>query len=106
MTEEQKQECLRLYHAGVMIKNIHTMVGVTDAQAKRYIYKVEKLRKRNMSHSTAILATIKRLRWQGNKGKDIEAIIGMSRNQIQYLMDQVGTNYREIDNSNQKYCKK
>lgn len=102
MTEEQKQECLRLYHAGVRVGSIHTLVGVTDAQAKRYIYKVEKLRKRNMSHSTAILATIKRLRWQGNKGKEIEAITGMSKNQIRYLMTEVGTNYRDIDKSRGK----
>lgn len=97
MTEQQKAEALRLYHAGVRVESIHKLIGATDGQVKRYIYKIMKLSTRNMKHSTGVLNQIRNLRMKGHKGKDIEAIIGMSKNQIRYLMDQVGTSYKIMD---------
>lgn len=106
MTEEQRQEALRLYHAGVRVASIHKFIGATDGQVKRYIYKVMKLSGRNMKHSTGILNEIKRLRSQGKRGKDIETAIGMKRSQINYLFRVTGMSYRELDNSKNKKLEK
>lgn len=106
MTEEQRQEALRLYHAGVRVASIHKLIGATDGQVKRYIYKVMKLSGRNMKHSTGILNDIKRLRSQGKRGKEIEMLTGMSKAQIRYLFEQTGTGYRKMDNSNKRKLEK
>ena len=102
MTEDQKSEILKLYHAGVRVASIGRFVGVTDAQVNRYLYKGLKLAKRNMKHSTGGLNQIKQLRSQGKRGKDIETAIGMKRSQINYLFRMTGLSYRELDSKNQK----
>lgn len=103
MNEQQKAEALRFYHAGVRVESIHKLLGgVTDGQVKRYIYKIMKLSSRNMKHTTGVISEIRRLRKEGKLGKEIELITGLTRSQIRYLFEQVGTSYKKIDYSNQK----
>lgn len=106
MNEEQKLEIQMLYHAGVRVESIHKLIGATDGQVKRYIYKIMKLSTRNMKHSTGVLNQIIKLRLQGKRGREIEMITGMKRSQIRYLFEQTGTGYRQMDNSNQRKLEK
>lgn len=102
MTEEQKKEALDLYRHGVRVNSIHKLIGATDGQVKRYFYKVMKIAKRNMKHSTGVLNQIKQLRSQGKRGKEIEQEVGMTNSQIRYLFHMTGTGYRKMDSSNKR----
>jgi hypothetical protein len=97
MTEEQKQECLRLYKAGVRVATIHKLIGATDGSVKRYIYKTLELSSRNIKHRISTFEKIKALRIEGKKGCEIQATLGLEKNQIAYIMRKMGASFKLID---------
>lgn len=97
MTTEQQQEITRLYNSGIRVKSIGTITGIDDNLVKRYIYRVMKLPRRNMKHNMGNLQRMKELRLQGKSGKEIQAIIGMNRDQMRYLLDLSGEGFRKWD---------
>lgn len=102
MTEDQKKEALDLYRHGVRVNSIHKLIGATDGQVKRYLYKILKVPCRNIKHSTKVLSEIKKLRSQGKRGKQIEQEVGMTNAQIRYLFHMTGTGYRKMDRNRGK----
>ena len=97
MTDQQKQEALRLYKAGVTVKNIPQLVGSTTGAVERYLYKTLQLRARNHKYKVSDLNVIKRLRMQGKKEREILDITGMKRNQLRYLLRSNGVCFRVFD---------
>lgn len=97
MTDQQKQEALRLYKAGVAVKNIPQLVGSTTGAVERYLYKTLQLRARNHKYKVSDLNVIKRLRMQGKKEREILDITGMKRNQLRYLLRSNGVGFRVFD---------
>lgn len=98
MTDQQKQEALRLYKSGVTVKNIHLLIGSTKGAVERFIYKTMQLRSINHSHSVTDLNLIKRLRIQGKKEREILDLTGLKRSQLRHLLHSNGVGLRDFDN--------
>ena len=96
MNEEQKKETIRLYHIGVQLSSIAKFVGVPIGSVHRLIYKKMQLRKRNTSHSMATFSKIKELYNQGKNSKVIGETLGLSKNQIRYVMNLHGMGFRDL----------
>lgn len=97
MTDQQKQEALRLYKAGVTVKNIPNLIGSTTGSVERYLYKTLQVRARNHSHLVSDLNLIKRLRLQGKKEREILHVTGLKRSQLRYLLHSNGVGLRDFD---------
>lgn len=97
MTDQQKQEALRLYKSGVTVKNIPHLIGSTNGAVQRYLYKTLQVRARNHKYKVSDLSVIKRLRMQGKKESEILDITGMKRNQLRYLLRSYGVGFRVFD---------
>ena len=97
MTDQQKQEALRLYKSGVTVKNIPQLIGSTDGSVQRYLYKTLQVRTRNQKYKVSDINVIKRLRMQGKKEREILDITGMKRNQLRYLLRSNGVGFRVFD---------
>lgn len=97
MTDQQKQEAIRLYKSGVTVNNIPRLIGSTKGAVERFIYKTLQLRARNHSHSVSDLNLIKRLRLQGKKEREILDLTGLKRSQLRYLLHSNGVGLRDFD---------
>lgn len=97
MTDQQKQEALRLYKAGVTVKNIPQLVGSTIGAVERYLYKTLGVRSRNRIHTLVDFDTIKRLRLMRMNEKEIMNITGIDRMQLRYILRRNGSSLRQID---------
>lgn len=97
MTDQQKQEALRLYKAGVKLKNIIKLTGLTFNQIDNFIYKNLKLRSRNHKYKVSDLNLIKSLRLQGKKEREILDLTGLKRSQLRYLLHSNGVGLRDFD---------
>lgn len=100
MTEEQKAEVIRLYKLRIRVASISKLIGdVTDGSVKRYIYKTLGIATRNTKHRINTFDKIKKLRLSGKSVREIESIVKLNKNQINYLLRKAGTSFKEIDKS-------
>jgi hypothetical protein len=102
MTEDQKKEALDLYKHGVRVKAIHQLIGSSDNEVKRYLYKVEGMALRNTKHRINTLDKIRRARLQGMQMQEIVDTLHLTKNQVNYLLRKAGTSLKGIDRSRGK----
>lgn len=102
MTEDQKKEALDLYKHGVRVASIHQLIGASDNEVKRYLYKVEGMASRNTKHRITTLDKIRRARLQGMQMQEIIEHLHLTKNQVNYLLRKAGMSLKGIDKSRGK----
>ena len=102
MTDDQKKEALDLYRHGVRVASIHKLIGTTDGQVKRYLYKVECMALRNTKHRINTLDKIRKARLQGMQMQEIVDHLHLTKNQLNYLLRKAGMSLKGIDKSRGK----
>lgn len=100
MTDQQKQEAIRLYLIGVTVKNIPKLIGSTQGSVERYLYKTLGVRDRNRIHTLVDFDIIKRLRLMRMTEKEIMNITSIDRMQLRYILKRNGSSLRQIDKGN------